>query len=57
MTDETEVGIYFYPEGHVPEERMGGGVGNASLSLSRPVQKTTKWSWSPIFEKSLTFTA
>ena len=29
MTDETEVGIYFYPEGYVPEERMGGGVGNA----------------------------
>lgn len=29
MTDETEVGIYFYPEGYVPEERMSGGVGNA----------------------------
>jgi len=29
QTDETEIGIYFYPEGYVPEERMGGGVGNA----------------------------
>lgn len=29
QTDETEVGIYFYPEGYIPEERMGGGVGNA----------------------------
>ena len=35
MTDETEVGIYFYPEGYVPEERMGGGVGNA-FSISIP---------------------
>ena len=29
QTDETEIGIYFYPEGYIPEERMGGGVGNA----------------------------
>ena len=28
VTDETEIGIYFYPEGEVPEERMTGGVGN-----------------------------
>ncbi len=35
MTDETEVGIYFYPEDYVPEERMGGGVGNA-FSISIP---------------------
>ena len=35
MTDETEVGIYFYPEGYVPEERMGSGVGNA-FSISIP---------------------
>jgi len=33
--DETEIGIYFYPEGYVPEERMGGGVGNA-FSISIP---------------------
>ena len=29
MTDATEIGIYFYPEGEEPTERMGGGVGNA----------------------------
>jgi hypothetical protein len=29
VTDATEIGIYFYPEGYVPEERMSGGVGNA----------------------------
>ena len=29
VTDETEIGIYFYPEGVIPEERMSGGVGNA----------------------------
>ena len=29
VTDETEIAIYFYPEGYVPEERMSGGVGNA----------------------------
>ena len=28
VTDETEIGIYFYPEGEVPEERMTGAVGN-----------------------------
>ncbi|WP_339856714.1 hypothetical protein [Pseudohongiella acticola] len=35
MTDATEIGIYFYPEGEVPEERMSGGVGNA-FTLSIP---------------------
>ncbi|MCY4263781.1 MAG: hypothetical protein OXE78_02865 [Gammaproteobacteria bacterium] len=35
VTDETEIAIYFYPEGYVPEERMGGGVGNA-FSISIP---------------------
>ncbi len=29
VTDATEIGIYFYPEGYVPEERMSGGAGNA----------------------------
>jgi len=29
VTDETEIAIYFYPEGYEPEERMSGGVGNA----------------------------
>ncbi|MEQ8313110.1 MAG: hypothetical protein RL839_04185 [Gammaproteobacteria bacterium] len=29
VTDETELAVYFYPEGYIPEERMGGGVGNA----------------------------
>jgi len=28
VTDETEIGIYFYPDGEVPEERMTGGVAN-----------------------------
>ena len=28
VTDETEIGIYFYPEGEVPKERMTGAVGN-----------------------------
>jgi len=27
--DRTEIGIYFYPEGEIPAERMSGGVGNA----------------------------
>ncbi|MBT8147497.1 MAG: redoxin domain-containing protein, partial [Gammaproteobacteria bacterium] len=27
--DATEIGIYFYPEGEVPAERMAGGIGNA----------------------------
>ncbi len=36
-TDATEIGIYFYPDGEVPKERMGGGVGNA-FSISIPAQ-------------------
>ena len=28
VTDETEIGIYFYPEGEIPTEKMTGGVGN-----------------------------
>ena len=28
VTDETEIGIYFYPEGEAPEELMTGGVAN-----------------------------
>ena len=36
-TDETEIGIYFYPEGYVPDERMGGCVGNA-FSINIPAQ-------------------
>ncbi len=36
-TDATEIGIYFYPEGEVPAERMSGGVGNA-FSISIPAQ-------------------
>jgi mono/diheme cytochrome c family protein len=35
MTDATEIGIYFYEEGMVPEKRMSGGVGNA-FSLEIP---------------------
>ncbi len=35
VTDATEIGIYFYPEGYVPEERMSGGVGNA-FTISIP---------------------
>lgn len=35
VTDQTEIGIYFYPEGYVPEERMSGGVGNA-FSIAIP---------------------
>ena len=35
VTDATEIGIWFYPEGQVPEQRMGGGVGN-SFSISIP---------------------
>ncbi|ALO45315.1 redoxin domain-containing protein [Pseudohongiella spirulinae] len=35
MTDATEIGIYFYPEGEVPAERMSGGVGNA-FTISIP---------------------
>ena len=36
-TDATEIGIYFYEEGEVPEQRMSGGVGNA-FSISIPAQ-------------------
>ena len=35
VTDATEIGIWFYPEDQVPEQRMGGGVGN-SFSISIP---------------------
>lgn len=37
MTDATEIGIYFYPKGEVPAERMSGGVGNA-FTISIPPQ-------------------
>ncbi|MDD9895125.1 MAG: hypothetical protein OXU66_11255 [Gammaproteobacteria bacterium] len=37
VTDETEIGIWFYPEGVVPEERMSGGVGNA-FTIAIPPQ-------------------
>ncbi|MEX0619403.1 MAG: c-type cytochrome [Pseudohongiellaceae bacterium] len=36
-TDASEIGIYFYPEGEVPEERMAGGVAN-SFNLAIPPQ-------------------
>ncbi len=36
-TDSTEIGIYFYDDGEVPNERMSGGVGNA-FSISIPAQ-------------------
>jgi len=35
--DATEIGIYFYPEGEVPAERMAGGVGNA-FTINIPPQ-------------------
>ncbi len=35
--DATEIGIYFYPEGQVPHERMSGGVGNA-FNIEIPAQ-------------------
>lgn len=35
--DATEIGIYFYPEGVVPAERMAGGVGN-DFSIAIPPQ-------------------
>tara|TARA_B100000686_G_C16782830_1_gene973127 strand:+ start:705 stop:2564 length:1860 start_codon:yes stop_codon:yes gene_type:complete len=35
VTDETEIGIWFYPEGEAPEQRMSGGVGN-SFTISIP---------------------
>lgn len=37
MTDETEIGIYFYDDGVIPEKRMSGGVGNA-FSLVIPAE-------------------
>jgi len=37
VTDETEIGIWFYPEGVVPEQRMSGGVGNA-FTIAIPPQ-------------------
>lgn len=37
MVDATEIGIYFYEDGVVPEKRMSGGVGNA-FSLAIPPQ-------------------
>lgn len=36
-TDASEIGIYFYPEGEVPAERMSGGVANA-FNLDIPAQ-------------------
>ena len=35
VSDESEIAIWFYPEGEVPEQRMGGGVGNA-FSIAIP---------------------
>ncbi len=35
--DASEIGIYFYPEGEIPTERMSGGVGNA-FSINIPSQ-------------------
>jgi hypothetical protein len=35
VSDESEIAIWFYPEGEVPEQRMGGGVGN-SFSIAIP---------------------
>ncbi|MEQ8954671.1 MAG: hypothetical protein RL120_11105 [Gammaproteobacteria bacterium] len=37
VTDETELAIWFYPQGVVPEERMSGGVGNA-FTIAIPAQ-------------------
>ena len=37
VTDQTEIGIHFYPEGVIPEERMSGGVGNA-FTIAIPPQ-------------------
>lgn len=37
QTDATEIGIYYYPEGEVPRERMSGGVGNA-FTIAIPAQ-------------------
>ena len=35
MTDATEIGIYFYPEGEVPTQRMSSAVGN-NFSIKIP---------------------
>lgn len=35
--DTTEIGIYFYPEGEIPAERMAGGIGNA-FDIEIPAQ-------------------
>lgn len=37
VTDATEIGIYFYDEGVIPEQRMSGGVGNA-FTIAIPAQ-------------------
>ena len=37
VTDATEIAIYFYPEGVVPDERMSGAVANA-FTISIPPQ-------------------
>ncbi|MFP6810602.1 MAG: hypothetical protein VB960_06095 [Pseudohongiellaceae bacterium] len=39
LTDESEIGIYFYPDGVIPEERMSGGVGNAFTIAIPPQDK------------------
>ncbi len=39
VTDETQLGIWFYPEGEVPAERMSGGVGNAFTIAIPPEAK------------------
>lgn len=36
-TDNSEIGIYFYPEGEEPTERMSGGVANA-FTIDVPAQ-------------------
>lgn len=37
LTDNTEIGIYFYPEGVVPKERMSSGIGN-DFNINIPAQ-------------------
>ena len=39
LTDESEIGIYFYPDGVIPKERMSGGVGNAFTIAIPPQDK------------------
>lgn len=39
MTDATEIGIYFYEDGVIPQERMSGGVGNAFTIAIPPEAK------------------